>query len=226
MREEVYEFLKAMGFTRDEIHAFQDENEKMFFTNLVEVEKNIAFLTSKGLNKEEIMQVFRMNPYMITVKNNRLAALDKILIEELAIDSESLKRMIILNPDTYISGVAELNKIIEYLKGKQYTVDEIKDLLINNPHFVSMSIDEFLNVIVSTESHIKKLLDKKEKSAEAKIISFEEHRKLLELQRKYEDGLIDEDDMTLEEIDSLHSLYQKQIKDFKKELARKKLTGK
>lgn len=60
----------------------------------------------------------------------------------------------------------------------------------------------------------------------ADIISLEEHRKLLELQRKYKDGLIDEDDMTLEELDALHALYQKQNKELKKELARKKLTGK
>ena len=54
--KEVYEFLKEYGFTRDEIHYFQDENEKMFFTNLIEVNKNIDFLKNKGLNKEEIMQ--------------------------------------------------------------------------------------------------------------------------------------------------------------------------
>ena len=83
MREEVYEFFKEYGFTRDEIHYFQDENEKMFFTNLIEVNKNIDFLMNKGLTKEEIMQVFRVDPFMITVKNNRLDALDKIYIEDL-----------------------------------------------------------------------------------------------------------------------------------------------
>ena len=89
-----------------------------------------------------------------------------------------------------------------------------------------MSIDEFLNAITSTKSYIEKVLNEKEKSAESKIISFEKHRELLELQRKYKEGLISEDDMTLEEIDALLLLYKKQIKDLQKELARKKLTGK
>lgn len=56
----------------------------------------------------------------------------------------------------------------------------------------------------------------------ADIISLEKHQKLIDLQKQYEDDLIDEDDMTLEEIDSLISLYKKQIKKRQKELARKK----
>ena len=147
MREEVYEFLKAMGFTRDELHAFQDENEKMFFTNLVEVNKNIDFLKNKGLSKEEIMHVFRMDPYMITVKNNRLAALDKIYFEDLSMDSESVKMLIIQNPDTYICSVTELNKNIEYLKEQNYTMESVRNFLLSNPHLVSMSPEEFRNAV-------------------------------------------------------------------------------
>ena len=82
MREEVYDFLREYGFSKEEVHGFQDKNEKMFFTNLVEVNKNINFLLDKGLSKEEVIRVFREDPYMITVKNNRLEALDKIYIDE------------------------------------------------------------------------------------------------------------------------------------------------
>ena len=78
MIEEVYDFLREYGFTKEEVNYFEDENDDMYFTNLIEVNKNIDFLISKGLNKEEIMQVFRVDPFMITVKNNRLDALDKI----------------------------------------------------------------------------------------------------------------------------------------------------
>ena len=115
MREEVYEFFKEYGFNRDEIHYFQDENEKMYFTNMIEVNKNIDFLINKGLNKEEIMQVFRVDPYMITVKNNRLDALDKIYLEDLKLTKDELKQLIINNPDTYISSPIVLNKCIDYL---------------------------------------------------------------------------------------------------------------
>ena len=147
MREEVYDFLKEYGFTKEEIYYFQEENEKMFFTNLVEVNKNINFLMNKGLNKEEIMQVFRKDPFMITVKNNRLEMLDKIYHEDLKLTNEELKKLIIKNPDTYIVSVSELNYNINYLKEHNCTIDIIRNFIINNPQLVSMSPDEFKNVV-------------------------------------------------------------------------------
>ena len=147
MREEVYEFFKEYGFNRDEIHYFQDENEKMYFTNMIEVNKNIDFLISKGLNKEEIMQVFRVDPYMITVKNNRLDALDKIYLEDLKLTKDELKQLIINNPDTYISSPIELNKCIDYLKEHNYPIETIKKFFITNPQLISMSNKEFISVV-------------------------------------------------------------------------------
>ena len=147
MIEEVYEFFKEYGFTRDEIHYFQDENEKMFFTNLIEVNKNIDFLKNKGLNKEEIMQVFRVDPYMITVKSNRLEALDKIYLEDLKLDKEELKQLIINNPDTYIASVSELNNNINYLKEHNCNIETIKKFFITNPQLVSASTEKFKNII-------------------------------------------------------------------------------
>ena len=147
MREEVYEFFKEYGFTRDEIHYFQDENEKMFFTNLIEVNKNIDFLKDKGLNKEEIMQVFKVDPYMITVKNNRLDALDKIYLEDLKLSKEELKQLIISNPDTYIVSVSELTKNINYLKEHDCSIETIKNFFITNPQLVSISPEEFNNIV-------------------------------------------------------------------------------
>ena len=143
MREEVYEFFKEYGFDRDEIHYFQDENEKIFFTNLVEVNKNIDFLINKGLNKDEVMDIFRKNPYMITVKNNRLEALDKIYLEDLRFDINLLKKLIIDNPDTYIASPIELNKIINYLKEHNCNIETIKKFIINNPKVSSMQFIEF-----------------------------------------------------------------------------------
>ena len=147
MREEVYEFFKEYGFNRDEIHYFQDENEKMYFTNMIEVNKNIDFLINKGLNKEEVMHVFRKNPFMITVKNNRLDALDKIYLEDLKLTKDELKQLIINNPDTYISSPIELNKCIDYLKEHHYSMNIIKNFLLNNPQLVSMSLEKFKNVV-------------------------------------------------------------------------------
>ena len=45
--------------------------------------------------------------------------------------------------------------------------------------------------------------------------------KLLELQRQYDDVIITEDDLSLEEMDEVHQLYLTQIKDLRKKLAKK-----
>ena len=44
-----------------------------------------------------------------------------------------------------------------------------------------------------------------------KVIILEDYYKLLELQRQYEEDIIDEDDMTLEQINALIKLYKSQI---------------
>ena len=54
-----------------------------------------------------------------------------------------------------------------------------------------------------------------------KILYLEDYKKLLELQKQYEDGLITEDDMTIEQMDALHKLYLGQIKDLRETLSKK-----
>ena len=149
MIEEVYDYLREYGFTKEEVNKFEEENEKMFFTNLKEVQKNINFLLNKGLVKEEIMNIFRYNPFMITVKDNRLEALDKIYLEELIFNNNDLKTLIINNPDTYIASPIELQKIIDYLKEHNKTNEEITKFLLNSPQISSMDFEQFKNTIKS-----------------------------------------------------------------------------
>ena len=54
-----------------------------------------------------------------------------------------------------------------------------------------------------------------------KILYLENYKKLLELQKQYKNGLITEDDMTLDEIDALIKLYINQNKDLRETLSRK-----
>ncbi len=56
-----------------------------------------------------------------------------------------------------------------------------------------------------------------------KIYNIEDYKKLLKLQEDYENGLIDEDDMTLEEINSLIKLYKYQIKKIGERVKKKLL---
>lgn len=147
MKEEVYNYLREYGFTKEEVYSFEEENEKMFFTNLVEVNKNIDFLINKGLNKEEVMHVFRKNPFMITVKNNRLNALDKIYLEELSFTKEELKKIIKDNPAVYTESPIELEKIIDRMKKLNCSIKTIKEILLENPKILDMTINEFDNIV-------------------------------------------------------------------------------
>ena len=54
-----------------------------------------------------------------------------------------------------------------------------------------------------------------------KILYLEDYKKLLELQKQYEAGIITEDDMTIEQMDALHKLYLGQNKDLRETLSRK-----
>ena len=147
MIEEVYNYLREFGFTKDEVNFFEDSNEKMFFTNINEVEKNISFLNNKNLTKEEVIQVFKKNPFMITVKDNRLNALDKIYLEELKFESNLLKELIINNPETYTLSPIELQKIIDYLKEHNYSIEVIRDFILKNPKIISMEFNEFIKLL-------------------------------------------------------------------------------
>ena len=56
-----------------------------------------------------------------------------------------------------------------------------------------------------------------------KIYNIEDYKKLLKLQEDYEQDLIDEDEMTLDEINSLIKLYKYQIKQINDRIKKKLL---
>ena len=148
MLESVYYYLKEFGFNDKEIDFFEDENEDMFSTNNIEIEKNINFLFDKGLEKEEVLDVIRRNPDMLTVKNNRLEAYDKIFNNELDMDNDMIKKLIISYPDTYVESPIDLQNIINYLKEKKYDKEYIRNLMIDNPKIISMDLSEFEKEII------------------------------------------------------------------------------
>lgn len=148
MLESVYYYLKEFGFNDKDIDFFEDENEDMFSTNNIEIEKNINFLFDKGLEKEEILDVIRKNPDMLTVKNNRLETYDKIFNNELDMDNDMIKNLIISYPDTYVESPIDLQNIINYLKEKKYDMEYIRNLIIDNPKIISMDLSEFEKEII------------------------------------------------------------------------------
>ena len=146
MREDVYNYLHAYGFSSIDLDEIEKRNENMFYTNVSEVRKNITFLEEKYLDEEDIINIINENPFMLTEKNNRLEAIDKIY-GELGFDYEALKQLIKNNPKAYTLSPIELNKIIDFLKSKNYNIDVIKKLIIQNPKVISMKYDDFEKAI-------------------------------------------------------------------------------
>ena len=146
MREDVYNYLHAYGFSSIDLDEIEKRNENMFYTNVSEVRKNITFLEEKYLDEEDIINIINENPFMLTEKNNRLEAIDKIY-SELGFDYEALKQLIKNNPKAYTLSPIELNKIIDFLKSKNYNIDVIKKLIIQNPKVISMKYDDFEKAI-------------------------------------------------------------------------------
>ena len=147
MPEEVYNYLTEYGFSNEELDNFQEENDKMFFASIDVVKNNISFLEVLGLNKEDIINTFRLNPFMITVGNNRITALNKIYYEVLGFNNEDIKSLILKNADLYTASPIELEKNINYLKDKKCNIDMIKKFIMNNPKVVNAYLDEFKKMV-------------------------------------------------------------------------------
>ena len=147
MPEEVYNYLIEYGFSNEELDNFEEENDKMFFVSTDIVKNNISFLEGLGLNKEDIINILRINPFMITVGNNRITALNKIYYEVLGLNNDDIKSLILKNADLYTASPIELEKNINYLKDKKCSIDMIKKFILDNPKVVNAYLDEFKKMV-------------------------------------------------------------------------------
>lgn len=147
MIEEVYDYLRKFGFLKEDLKEFENKNEKIYFANMKKIENSISFLMGKGLLKEEIINVARVNPFLLTTSDKRQNALDDIYMNELKISSLENKELLLLNPYMYSESPIELNKIINYLKSKNYTIEDIKRLVIENPKLLDLTLEEFKKTI-------------------------------------------------------------------------------
>ena len=147
MPEEVYNYLTEYGFSNEELDNFQEENNKMFFVSIDIVKNNVSFLEDMGLNKKNIINIFRLNPFMITVGSNRITALNKIYYEVLGFTIDDIKSLILKNADLYTASPIELEKNINYLKDKKCNIDMIKKFIMDNPKVVNAYLDEFKKMV-------------------------------------------------------------------------------
>lgn len=147
MLEEVYDYLNAYGLTDTELEKIEQSNEKIYFVNVNQIKKNICFLKDKYLTDEDITRIIDKNPYILTEHINRFEELDEIYKVVLSIDYESMIELIKSNPETYTASPIELQKIIDFLKNKNCTIDTIRNLFIKNPKIISMKFEDFEKAI-------------------------------------------------------------------------------
>ncbi len=151
MKSDVYYYLLDYGFDNDEIDKIEDVSDDIFFTNLLEVRKNIKFLEEKGLDVNEVIDAINYNPYLLTEKNNRLEAFDDIFYNTLLFNTDELKKLIIDNPDIYTASPIELKKIIKYMNDNGMSYKDIKNVFIKTPKVVSYDYDEYPELVKDKE---------------------------------------------------------------------------
>lgn len=147
MRDNIYEYLREYGFSKEKVQSFDKENDEMYDVNLNDVKENIIFLESKGLNKNEIITLINNNPFMLTTAFNRRDAYDKIYMEKLKLTNDEIKYLLLKNSDTYTNSPIELDKIIDYLLNeKKYSYYNIKNIILNNPNIINLSLEELKKI--------------------------------------------------------------------------------
>lgn len=147
MDKNIYDYLRIIGLTDDEINYIEDNNDNIFYVDLNYVKKVITILQNLDLDIVNMRKILTNNVFLITEHTQKINEINKVYLEDLKLDKEELKNIIIKNPDTYIVSVSELNDNINYLKEHNCNIETIKKFLIDNPQLVSMSPEEFKNII-------------------------------------------------------------------------------
>lgn len=146
MKDEVYEYLKKYGFNKDNLNKIEQENEDIYFIYLNKVRENINFFEGKGLNNKEIISLANINPFILTLSSKRKNAFDEIYINKLNLSNDQIKYLLNNNSNIYTCSPLEFDKIIDYLN-KNYSIDNIKKIILNNPNIINKKIDEIVGII-------------------------------------------------------------------------------
>lgn len=141
MREEVYQYLRNYGFTKEEVGEFEKHNVKLYEVEESTVRYNFDFLEKHNLNKIEILELIRKNIYMITVNKKKLDYLEKIYKEILNFDNLEIKELLLEYNDLYIVNPLKVEELIKFYKDKNYSIEDIKKLIKLTPNVLSIKLD-------------------------------------------------------------------------------------
>ncbi len=148
MKNEIYEYLKNYGFSKENLDRFEELNEDMYFVSLDKIKENINFFEGKGLNNKEIISLDNINPFILTLSSKRKNAFDEIYINKLNLSSNQIKYLLNNNSNIYTCSPLEFDKIINYLNyDKKYSIDNIKQIILNNPNIINKKINEIAEII-------------------------------------------------------------------------------
>lgn len=148
MKNEIYEYLINYGFSKENLDRFEELNEDMYFVSLDKVKENINFFAGKGLNNKEIISLVNINPFILTLSSKRKNAFDEIYINKLNLSNEQIKYLLNNNSNIYTCSPLEFDKIINYLNyDKKFSIDNIKQIILNNPNIINKKIDEIAGII-------------------------------------------------------------------------------
>lgn len=139
MKEEVYQYLRNYGFTKEELRNFEKHNIKLYEIEILSVQYNFNFLEKHGLNKQEILELIRSNIYMITVNKKKLDYLERIYIEILNFNMYEIKELLFKYSDLYIVNPIKVEELINFYKNKSYSIEDIKRLITINPSILGMN---------------------------------------------------------------------------------------
>ena len=141
MEDEIYEYLRKYGFSKESLNKIEELNEDIYFVSLNKVKENIDFFTNKGLNSKEIINLTNINPFIITLTTKRKEAFEEIYINKLNLSNEEIRYLLNKNDNIYTCSPIELNKIIDYLSNKGYSFEIIKKIILNNPSIINKKLD-------------------------------------------------------------------------------------
>lgn len=132
MNEKIYNYLINIGFTEIELDTIEDQNELIFEAILQDITNNIDFLKQKDFNNNEIIQIIKTNPFMLTCTTNRKEYFNKIYIQKLGYKEEEIKDMLKRYPYLYtLSPLKVEKKINNYLEST--SLETVKERIKNNP---------------------------------------------------------------------------------------------
>jgi len=143
MNKQVFEYLKILDFTDDEINYIEEKNDNIVYANLAHVKQIITFLQELNLDNDSIKKICLDNVYMITETFRRINKLNDIYFEYLGFTTNEIKQLIIYNSNIYTINPNKLEMIIKYLATNNYNKEAIRNLILSNPTIVGMTLEEF-----------------------------------------------------------------------------------